>query len=271
MGKVEGCSLESVRGRDRAEADRCQRHQGRAAADHHLPQSAAGADHRPAEHPVHRVRAVADRPDRGRDRIRNLRCRAGDADGRELRRHRPADDLHPSRHRRGDPAAHDHAARAQSSGHARRGAGSSLRSPRGSAGQQPVGPRRRAGSGAEPDARRWRGRTPRPADPPDGASDHAAGDDAADPLAGSRPRHLRPRLGGRTRRGSGIHRQRDPYRRRPAAADLEAPAERVDAGLSAADRYRRTHHRPQGLARVGRQLRWKPARRTSRRMPPSPR
>ena len=88
MGKVEGCSLRRVRGCNRAEADRQQRHQGRAAADHHLPQSAAGADHRPAEHPVHGVRAAADRPHRGRDRIGNLRRRAGDADGGELRRHR---------------------------------------------------------------------------------------------------------------------------------------------------------------------------------------
>ena len=37
-----------------------------------------------------------------------------------------------------------------------------------------------------------------------------------------------------------------------AAADLEAPAERVDARLSASDRCRRAHHRPQGLARLGR-------------------
>ena len=36
-----------------------------------------------------------------------------------------------------------------------------------------------------------------------------------------------------------------------AAADLEAPAERVDARLSAPDRRRRAHHRPQGLARLG--------------------
>ncbi len=69
-GKVEGCSLRDVRGRDRPEADRCQRHQGRAAADHDLPQPAAGAHHRPAEHPVHGLRAAADRPDRRRDRVR---------------------------------------------------------------------------------------------------------------------------------------------------------------------------------------------------------
>ena len=185
--------------------------------------------------------------------IGNLRCRAGDADGGELRRHRPADHLHPPRHLGGNPPADDHAARAQPAGHARRGAGPALRSPRHAAGQQPVGPRRRAGSRAEPDARRWRGRTPRAAHPADGASRHAAGDDAPDALAGSRPRNLRPRLGGGTRRGAGVHRQRDPHRRRSPAADLEASAERVDAGLSAPDRCRRAHRRSQGLPGMGRQ------------------
>jgi hypothetical protein len=47
----------------------------------------------------------------------------------------------------------------------------------------------------------------------------------------------------------------DPHRHRPAAADLEAPAERVDARLSAPDRCRRAHHRPQGLAGLGRERR----------------
>ena len=237
-GQGRGVLAGRVRRCNRAEADRQQRHPGRVAADHHLPQSAAGADHRPAEHPVHGVRAAPDRSYRGRDRIGNLRRRAGDVDGGELRRHRPADHLHPPRHLGGNPPADDHAARAQPAGHARRGAGPALRSPRPAAGQQPVGPRRRAGSRAEPDARRWRGRTPRAAHPADGASRHAAGDDAPDALAGSRPRNLRPRLGGGTRRGAGVHRQRDPYRRRPPAADLEASAERVDAGLSAPDRCR---------------------------------
>ena len=37
------------------------------------------------------------------------------------------------------------------------------------------------------------------------------------------------------------------------AADLEASAERIDAGLSAPDRCRRAHHRPPGLAGMGRQ------------------
>ena len=48
-----------LRGGDRAEADGRQRHQGRAAADHHLPQPVAGADHRAAGRAVRGVRAVA--------------------------------------------------------------------------------------------------------------------------------------------------------------------------------------------------------------------
>jgi len=42
-----------VRGRDQPQTHRYQRHQGRTATDHHLPQPAAGAHHRPAERPVH--------------------------------------------------------------------------------------------------------------------------------------------------------------------------------------------------------------------------
>ena len=45
----------------------------------------------------------------------------------------------------------------------------------------------------------------------------------------------------------------DPHRGGLAAADLEAAAERVDAGLSAADRCRRAHYRPQGLGHLGRE------------------
>ena len=78
-------------------------------------------------------------------------------------------------------------------------------------------------------------------------------------------------LGGRSRRGSGVHRQRDPHRRWFVVADLEAPAERVDAGLSAPDRHRRAHHRPQGLARVGRQCAGSRNVDVFRRTPPSPR
>ena len=68
-GKVEGCSLETFEDATGPEADRRQRHQGRAAADHDLPQPAAGADHRAAEHAVHGVRAVA-RPPASRARSR---------------------------------------------------------------------------------------------------------------------------------------------------------------------------------------------------------
>ena len=94
-------------------------------------------------------------------------------------RHRPADDLYPSRHIRGNTAADHHAAGAQLSGHAGPGAGSAFRQTRRAAGEHAIRPRRRAGSGAQRDARRWRGRTPRAADPADGASRLAAGDDAA--------------------------------------------------------------------------------------------
>ncbi len=61
-----------LRGRDWPEADGREWHQGRVAADHDLPQSAAGLDHRFAESAVHGVRAVADRPHRGRHCVRNL-------------------------------------------------------------------------------------------------------------------------------------------------------------------------------------------------------
>ena len=81
----------------------------------------------------------------------------------------------------------------------------------------------------------------------------SAEDDGGEPLGRSRSRALRRRLAGRACRGARVHRQHDPHRRRPAAADLEAPAERVDARLSASDRCGRAHHRPQGLARLGRE------------------
>ena len=86
---------------------------------------------------------------------------------------------------------------------------------------------------------------------------HSAGDDAADPLAGSRPRDLR-RAPGQAELAEvpEFTDSDDPYRRRPAAADLEAAAERVDARLSAPDRRRRAHHRPPGLAGLGRAVRW---------------
>ena len=71
-GQGRGLLAWSFPGRDRAETHRQQRDQGRAAADHHLPQSAAGAHHRSPEHSVHGVRAAHERPHRGRDRIGKL-------------------------------------------------------------------------------------------------------------------------------------------------------------------------------------------------------
>ena len=95
-------------------------------------------------------------------------------------------------------------------------------------------------------------------------------DDGGEPLGGSRSRALRRRLAGRACRGARIHRQHHPHRRRLVAADLEAPAERVDARLSATDRCGRAHHRPKGLARVGRQPRWRRTHQRSPRRAPSP-
>ena len=71
-GQGRGLLAWSFRGRDRAETHRQQWDQRRAAADHHLPQPAAGAHHRSPEHSVHGVRAAHERPHRGRDRIGKL-------------------------------------------------------------------------------------------------------------------------------------------------------------------------------------------------------
>ena len=68
-----GLLASGVRGRDRAAADRWRRQLARGpAADHHLPQSAARADHRSAEHAVRRVRGSAALQDRGRHRFGHL-------------------------------------------------------------------------------------------------------------------------------------------------------------------------------------------------------
>ena len=75
QGKIEGCSLAHIRRGDRPPADGRGWPPRRAAADHDLPQPASRADHRDAEHPVHRLRAIARCADRGRDRLRHLRCR----------------------------------------------------------------------------------------------------------------------------------------------------------------------------------------------------
>jgi hypothetical protein len=93
---------------------------GRAAADHDLPQSAAGADDRPAGHAVQCLRAACSmRGSREPLPAAPMMHRAGDAEGRELRRHRPAGHLHPSRHWRRNAAADHHPARAQPARHAR--------------------------------------------------------------------------------------------------------------------------------------------------------
>ncbi len=61
-----------VRSRHGPQAYGRQRHQGRIAADHDLPQPPARAHHRSARRAVHRVRAVAERQDRRRHRQRRL-------------------------------------------------------------------------------------------------------------------------------------------------------------------------------------------------------
>ena len=77
-GKVEGCSLRRLRGGYRPAPDRPGRQLARgAAADHDVPQSAAGADHRFAEHAVRRVRGVAAQAKiEGARRVGHLRRRA---------------------------------------------------------------------------------------------------------------------------------------------------------------------------------------------------
>ena len=71
-GKVEGCSLRLFEDATGLKLTDCERRQGRTAADHDLPEPVAGAHHRSAERVVHGVRAIADRPHRGRDRQRRL-------------------------------------------------------------------------------------------------------------------------------------------------------------------------------------------------------
>src|SRR5258705_343747 len=62
---------------------------------------------------------------------------------------------------------------------------------------------------------------------------------------------LRRGLAGGARRIARVRRQHHPCGSRPATADLEAAAERVDPRLPASDRCRRAHRRSQGLARLG--------------------
>jgi hypothetical protein len=87
---------------------------------------------------------------------------------------------------------------------------------------------------------------------PDGAPRDFAWRFGAHTLGGTRSRRFRPRVGGRDCFGARVHRQQHPHRHRPAAADLETAPERLHARLSAADRRWRAHHRPLGLAGLGR-------------------
>ena len=101
---------------------------------------------------------------------------------------------------------HHHPPRPQPAVHAFRSARAHQRSAGQTSGERPVRARGRAGAGAQPDARRRGGRTPRPPDPANGANRNRAQCHDADPLAGSRSDRLRPRLGDRDRRGTGVHR-----------------------------------------------------------------
>ena len=157
-------------GGHRPASDRSGRQPARgAAADHDVPQSAAGAHHRFAEHAVRRVRGAAPGQDRGRARLRHLRRRGRDADRREPGGDRSACALCPSPDRRGDPGLHHPAARAQSAVQPRRGIGPRGRPAGRLAGERAVRPRRRSGPGAQRHAGRRRGRTPCPPAAPDGA------------------------------------------------------------------------------------------------------
>ena len=68
-----GLFTSGIRGRDRTASHRWRRQLARGpAADHHVPQSAAGVDYRPPEHAVRRVRGSAARQGRGCHRIGHL-------------------------------------------------------------------------------------------------------------------------------------------------------------------------------------------------------
>ncbi len=120
------------------------------------------------------------------------------------------------------------------------------------AGQRALGPRRRADPGAEPHARRWRDRTPRPADPADGAPSCLAEDDGRKPLAGGRSARPSPPPG-----TANLPRCRSS----PTARSISSPACCCRSGSACPNEltrvYRlqtddgRAHHRPPGLARLG--------------------
>jgi hypothetical protein len=103
-------------------------------------------------------------------------------------------------------------------------------------GERPIRTRRGAGAGAEPDAGRRRGRTARPSHQADGAAGASARRHGPHVLEGGESGRLRQRMGSGDHSIAGVHRQQPACRHRPAAADLEAAAERLHAGLPAPDR-----------------------------------
>ena len=119
----------------------------------HLPQPRAGAAHRFAEPALRRVRGIARRAHRGRDRRRHLRYRRRDADRRKLPHRRAAHGLHACRDRRRDRLLPGAAPRPQPAVAAGRRARACRDIRRPARRQRAVAPRRGAGSGGEPDAR----------------------------------------------------------------------------------------------------------------------
>ena len=108
-GKVEGCSLQRFEDATGLTlTDRDGHAQGGAAAHQPVPQPAAGAHHRPAEHAVRGVRGAAAGQDRGGHRVRDLRCRRRDHHGGLAQDRRAQHDLHalrgPARRRRSSPS-----------------------------------------------------------------------------------------------------------------------------------------------------------------------
>jgi predicted RNA methylase len=120
-----------------------------AAADHDVPQPAAGAHDRLAEHTVRRVRGPAAGEDRGRAGLRDLRCRCRDADRGEPGRDRPPCPLRPSADRRGDAGVHHPLPGAQPAFRPGRGIGLGPRCARGPARQCAVGTCCGTGPGAQ--------------------------------------------------------------------------------------------------------------------------
>ena len=117
--------------------------------------------------------------------------------------------------RRGNPSADHRRKAAQPADHARRRACLARRWPGQAAGQRQIGPCRRSGSRAIHHARRWRNRTPRPADPADGAPSRLVAKRWRKAI-GRKPTAKPSSLAwnARTGRCAALHRKHDPYRQR---------------------------------------------------------